>query len=141
MSKETNKKALKRLERVKAEYMEAMNAFQTEEEIRLAVSIDTKVNLRNVQIYSAFYSGARKALLMIAEDDFFKKRYGKSKTEAKIYRKAVFDLITEDLRKTELFMSGANIAFCNHERDKKGKLKRCDAYFFKEYSIRKKIEE
>ena len=142
MSKKTNKEALRRFERAKAEYMDAMRAFQTEEEIRLAVAEEPKVNLKNVQIYSAYYYGARRAFLMMAEDDSaLKKSYGKSKAESDVYRKAVFDLIAYDLRKTELFMSGADIGFCNHERDKKGKLTKCDAYFFEEYTLRKKIEE
>lgn len=104
--------------------------------------MEPKLNLRNVQIYSAYYSGARKAFLMMSEEDSVLKRsYGKSKQESEAYRKAIFDLITYDKKKTELFMSGADIGFCNHEKDKKGKVKKCDAYFFEEYTMRKKIEE
>ena len=142
MSKKTNKAALKRLERAKAEYMDAMRAFQTEEEIRLALQHEVVVNLRNVQMYSAYYNGARKAFLMMAEkDSFIHQNHGRSKTETEVYRKAIFDLITEDIRKTELFVSGADIGFCNQKEDKKGKLTKCDAYFFEEYTLRKKIEE
>jgi hypothetical protein len=142
MSKKTNKAALRRLERAKAEYMDAMRAFQTEEEIRLALQHDVVVNLRNVQMYSAYYNGARRAFAMMADpDSFIYQHYGKIKSEDGVYKKAIFDLITEDIRKTEMFMSGENIRFCNHEIDKKGKLKKCDAYFYEEYIIRKKIEE
>ena len=142
MSKKTNERALKRLERAKAEYMDALRAFRTEEEIRLALASEPVVDLRRVQIYSAYYNGARKAFLMMAgEGSVLRQIYGRNKAESDIYRKAIFDLITEDLRKTELFMSGADIGFCNHEKDKKGKLKKCDAYFFEEYTLRKKIEE
>ena len=110
MSKKTNKTALKRLERAKAEYMDAMRAFQTEEEIRLALQHEVVVNLRNVQMYSAYYNGARKAFLMMAEkDSFIHQNYGRSKTETEVYRKAIFDLITEDIRKTEIFVSGSVI--------------------------------
>jgi hypothetical protein len=93
-------------------------------------------------MYSAYYNGARKAFLMMSEkDSFIHQDYGKTKSETEVYRKAIFDLITEDIRKTEIFVSGANIGFCNHQRDKKGKLTKCDAYFFEEYTLRKKIEE
>ena len=142
MSKKTNKAALKRLERAKAEYMDAMRAFQTEEEIRLALQHDVVVNLRNVQMYSAYYNGARRAFAMMADRNYFtQQKYGRNKAEDDVYKKAIFDLITEDIRKTEMFMSGADIGFCNHKEDKKGKLTKCDAYFFEEYTLRKKIEE
>ena len=142
MSNGTRERALRRLERAKAEYMDALRCFRTEEEIRLAVAEEPEVNLGNVRIYTAYYCGVRRALMMMAdEDSIFKRNFGKSKAESEVYRKAVFELITDDLRKTELFVSGADIGFCNHERDKKGKLKKCDAYFFEEYTLRKKIEE
>lgn len=139
MSKKTNGAALKRLERAKAEYEDALRAFKTEEEIRLALASEIEVNLRNVQIYSAYYNGARKVIEMMAdENSFIHQSYGKSSAEDKVYRKAIFDLLKEDVRKTELYMSGADIGFCNHERDKKGKLTKCDAYFYDEYLMRKK---
>lgn len=142
MSKRTNEAALRRLERAKAEYMDAMRAFQTEEEIRLALKDVPMANVRNVQMYSAYYNGMRKAFGMMADErSFIHQDYGKTKAETEVYRKAIFDLITEDIRKTEIFVSGADIGFCNHERDKRGKLVKCDAYFFEEYTMRKKIEE
>jgi len=142
MSKKSNIAALRRLERARAEYMDAMKGFQTEEEIRLALEHEPMVNLRNVQIYSAYYNGARKAFEMMADEgSFIHQSYGRSKGETEVYRKAIFDLITEDIRKTEIFMGGADIGFCNHKQDKKGKVTKCDAYFFEEYTLRKKIEE
>lgn len=142
MSKKSNKAALKRLEWAKAKYMDAMRAFQTEEEIRLALQHEVVVNLRNVQMYSAYYNGARMAFAMIADrNSIFQQKCGRNKAEDDVYKKAIFDLITEDIRKTEMFMSGESIRFCNHETDKKGKLKKCDAYFYEEYIMRKKIEE
>jgi hypothetical protein len=35
----------------------------------------------------------------------------------------------------ELFMDGTPIRYRNHERDKKGKLTKCEAYFYKEQRI------
>ena len=61
MSKKTNERALKRLERAKEEYADALRKFQTEEEIRLALEIEPMVDLRRIQIYSAYYNGMRKA--------------------------------------------------------------------------------
>lgn len=142
MSKKTNERALKRLERAKAEYEDAMRAFQTEEEIRLALEYKPMVNLRNVQIYSAYYHGARKVFGMMADEAFFlNQRYGKGSGEDKVYKKAILDIIVEDVRKTELYMSGADIGFCNHVQDKKGKVTKVDAYFYEECRIRKRIEE
>lgn len=142
MSKKTNEAALKRLTRAKAEYEDALRAFKTEEEIRVALDSVILVELRNVQMYSAYYNGARKAFEMMADEySFIHQSYGRTKGETEVYRKAIFDLINEDIRKTEMFLSGENIGFCNHVKDKKGKVVKCDAYFFEEYTLRKKIEE
>ena len=127
-------KAEKRLEIAKKEYIEALQAFEAEEEIRLAIQHQPKVNLNNIVYFSAYYQGARMALLRMHEDLF-----GQGK-DSKIYKDAVMKLITSDIRYTVMYMEGATqICYRNHVRDKKGKLVSCEAYFGEPVTIYKEL--
>lgn len=139
MSKKTYNQAVKRYERARKEYMEACDALRHEEELKAAMEWQPKINLFNVNQYSAYYQGARKAFMMM--DEYFTDGFGKSASENKVYRKAVLDLITDDIRYTEMYMSGQDVMFRNHERDKKGKLTKCEAYFYERLEIRREVKE
>jgi hypothetical protein len=142
MSVKTYKAAKKRLERARKEFAEALKAMEYEEELWMALQQQPKVNLRNVQYYSAYYQGARKAFMVMSEpDSSYRMRMGKSKQEDEIYRRAMYSLITEDIRHTEMFLSGQPIGFCNHKQNDKGKLVDVDAYFYEECTIRRKVDE
>lgn len=142
MSVKTYKAAKKRLERARKEFAEALKAMEYEEELRMALQQKPEVNLRKVQYYSAYYQGARKVFIVMSEPDSpYRMQFGKSKQEDGIYRRAMYSLITEDIRHTEMFLSGQPIVFCNHKQNNKGKLVDVDAYFYEECTIRRKVDE
>lgn len=142
MSKRTREQALRRLEHARATFIKALVDAGREEEIRLAVELQPMVNLRNVSYYAAYYQGARKAFMLMSDKgSAYNMMMGKSRLEDTVYRKALYDLITENVRYTEMFMSGQSIRFFNYERDKKGKLTKCEASFVEEYRMIKRITE
>ena len=58
----------------------------------------------------------------------------------KVYRDAVFRLITSDLRYMGMFLTESHdIYYRNHKRDKKGKLISCEAYFAEKVVIYKEV--
>lgn len=125
-------KAERNLEYYKEKYLEALKHFESEEELRLAALHEPKVNLLNIQHWSAYMQGARRAFLYVMEhgDDY----------DNKVYRDAVFRLITSDLRYMGMFLTESHdICYRNHKRDKKGKLISCEAYFAKKIVIYKEV--
>lgn len=125
-------KSKKRLETYKRLYLDALKSYENEEEIRLATQYEPKVSLNNIQHWSAYLQGARKALLYILEHggDF----------DNKVYLNAVLKLAISDLRYTDMFITQSNpICFRNHQRDKKGKLISVEAYFAKPITIYKEV--
>ena len=85
----------------------------------------------SVEYYGAYYLGALLAAKKVIEQYVNKPWQG----ENKVYRDAELALITQSKRTMELFMDGTPIRYRNHERDKKGKLTKCEAYFYKEQRI------
>lgn len=91
----------------------------------------------SVEYYGTFYLGAllavNKILDLINEEDF--------KRMEKPYREAIFKLISKDKRSVQLFMDGIyQICFRNHVKDKKNKVKSCEAYFADRRLILKEIK-
>ena len=125
-------KAERNLEYYKEKYLEALKHFESEEELRLAALHEPKVNLLNIQHWSAYMQGARRAFLYVMEhgDDY----------DNKVYRDAVFRLITSDLRYMGMFLTESHdICYRNYKRDKKGKLISCEAYFAEKVVIYKEL--
>jgi len=84
------------------------------------------MNEQSVEYYGAYYLGALLAAKKVIEQYVNKPWQG----ENKVYREAELTLITRDKRSMQLFMGGVyDICYRNHERDKKGKLIKCEAYF------------
>lgn len=82
--------------------------------------------MNDLEYYGAFHLGALIAANKII-DDYVKPSYT---GENKVYRDAELRLITKDKRSMQLWLEGTHrIGYRNHERDKKGKLVRCEAYF------------
>lgn len=141
MSKKNYNMAEKRFERARDEYISALKALGEEEEVKMALERCPEVDLRRVTQYAAYYQGARKAFMMMnANDPINGGRFGKNMSEDKIYRSAIYRLVTQDIRYTEMFMAGQEIGFCNHQRDKKGKLVYCDACFLGDFTVEEKKE-
>lgn len=125
-------KAERTLEYYKERYLDALKAFESEEELRLAALHEPKVNLLNIQHWSAYMQGARRAFLYLMEHE--------NDYDNNIYRDAVFRLITSDLRYMGMFLTESHtICFRNHKRDKKGKLISCEAYFAEKVTIYKEV--
>lgn len=49
--------------------------------------------------------------------------------DEKIYLKAEYDLIMSDLGNTDKWIQGYRIGYRNYQKDKKGELISCEAYF------------
>lgn len=104
-------------------------------ERRMAVETDIKIHLQNLVHYSAYYQGARKAadaLIPFVMQNF--------RGDEKVYIKAELDLITSSLRNTQLWLDGTQIRYRNWERDKKGKLIKCEAYFVERETITREVK-
>lgn len=99
--------------------------------------------LRNIYYYGAYLSGAVAMLLRLRDAHLTLEEHitgGNHKTkdklkvtsELKICNKAIFDLLLKDKLNIERFLEGGyTIGFTDPERDKKGKLVKCRAYFAK----------
>ncbi len=92
--------------------------------------------LRRLPIWSWYMKGARDMLLRLREHQLCgdvkpEAYYGRTVTEARVYIKAVLDLILYDQTSTDRFLSQDydEVRFTDYERDKKGKLTKCRAFF------------
>ena len=125
MTSTITKKNEKRLKKAEKEYLEALKAYERDEELRLAMIHQPKVNLQNIMYYSAYMQGARMAVVRFGE-----MYMPKSKSEEAVYSRAVFKLITSNIRYTALFLAGCHdICYRNHKRDNRGKLESVEAFF------------
>lgn len=130
--------AERKLEKAKKYYLDALKNFEQDEERRLAMLYQPKVNLRSIMQFSAYMQGARMAVLRYGE--WIKQGKRGRKGEERIYLDAEYKLITSDLRHTALWLEGAtSIYYRNHVRDKKGKLVSVEAYFGERVTIVKEI--
>lgn len=93
--------------------------------MRLAEKLDTNIKLQNVHYFGAYLDGARAMLRKLQDHELINP---KEKRE-KVYCDAQIQLILEDKHKTNLFLQGEQIRYRNHQKDKKGKLTKCEAYF------------
>ena len=96
-----------------------------EQGVEAALRGDVRLNLNNVIQYSAYYQGARMAAMRLMEGYFMDRVKGNEK----VYMKAELELIKASLENAEKFLSGSPIGYRNHERNKRGKLVKCEAYF------------
>ena len=92
--------------------------------------------LCNINWYGAYLHGVKSTINLLREYGLLNiplpKGVGKVK-DAPIYNKAVIDLIMTDSVSMDRFLSRDfdHIQYTDHERDKKGKLIKCRAYFAK----------
>lgn len=105
-------------------------AHDDERAKRFAVENDVKIDLHKMVFYAAYYQGA-----LMAARYVMSYALQNAKGEDIVYRDAELALITQSKRTMELFMDGTQIRYRNHERDKKCRLTKCEAYFYKEQRI------
>ena len=86
-------------------------------------------NLQKVHDYSLYYTGYRQGVI-----DWMQTMQETEKwKDKKVYRKAIFDLLTENLRNCDEYHSNVmDCYFKYHVKDKNGKLVECKAYFKRE---------
>ena len=87
----------------------------------------------NLHEWSNRMQGAREMLIKLYEDDKMILPLGIKRSEDRVYTKAIFTLLSSDLKNIQEYLLGTNIGFRNHVRDKKGKLTSCEAYFVKQH--------
>ena len=107
-----------------------LEAHEDERAKRFAIENEVKIDLHKMVFYAAYYQGA-----LIAANAMMSFAQQNAKGDDRVYRDAELSLITQSKRTMELFMDNTQIRYRNHERDKKGKLVKCEAYFFKEQRI------
>ena len=112
-----------------------LEAHQDERAKRFAIENEVKIDLHKMVYYAAYYQGA----LMAAKELMGYAKWN-AKGDDRVYRDAELALITQSKRTMELFMDGTPIRYRNHERDKKGKLVKCEAYFYTEKRIIQEIK-
>ena len=93
-------------------------------ERRMAVEMNIKINLQNVMYYGAYLLGAQMAAAKLIP--YVMQNY---RGDDKVYIKAELDTITSSKRNMQLWLDGTEMHYCNHKRNKKGKLESCECYF------------
>lgn len=89
-------------------------------------------HLRKLNDWAWYIKGARDMLVKLRDCFLCEEPHPEStaKAERKIYNKAILDLIVKSKANIDYFlMEKYGISFTDHERDKKGKLVKCRAYF------------
>lgn len=131
------KRSLKHLEYCRKAYLDALKAYEQDEELRLAMTNEVKVNLRNIHDWSVYMQGARRAFILYRE----LLESCKGDRDKAVYTDAIHKLITSDLRYTGMFLAGGyTICYRNHQRDKKGKLVSCEAFFADKVEVYRDVQ-
>ncbi|MCM1022281.1 MAG: hypothetical protein NC403_08765 [Muribaculaceae bacterium] len=94
--------------------------------------------------WGIYIDGARAMLLMLREHLLLEEPHSgvarKVTADDKVINKAIIDLILSSKDKTDLFLMGEyEIRLTDHEKDKKGKLIKCRAYFAKKTAVYQEI--
>ena len=104
-------------------------------ERRLGVNPELKVNFQNVLYYGSYLLGAQMAAKKLIP--YVMQNY---RGDDKAYIKAELDMITSSKRNMQIWLDGTQIRYRNHERDKKGKLTKCEAYFVERETITREVK-
>lgn len=93
-----------------------------------------RINLHKLHDWACYTEGARMMLLRLREYFLCEEPHPgdarKVTAEDKVINKAILDLIMTDKRNVDRFlMQEHEIRITDHEKDKKGKLVKCRAYF------------
>lgn len=102
--------------------------------------------LCNINHYGAYLKGVKSTINALREHGLLDipkpKGWNKDKDD-KIYNKAIIDLIMQDSVSIDRFLAHDydDIRFTGHERDKKGKLVKCRAYFTKRVTTSVEIKD
>lgn len=99
---------------------------------------------RHLIPWGIYIDGARDMLLKLRDHLLLEEPHQSSKVKAedKIYNKAIIDMIMSSKDNIDRFLSQDydEIRFTDHQRDKKGKLTKCRAYFAKRVTTYNEIK-
>lgn len=105
---------------------------QDERARMFAVEHEVKISVQRLAMYASYYQGARdmgqKLMERLMTDS-------KPKGEEWVYLEAEWRLATSSVRNMQLYMDGTEIRYRNHEKDKKGHIIKCEAYFVERHTI------
>jgi len=96
-----------------------------------AVEHEIKINVQRLAMYASYYQGARMIGVKVLEGI----QNRKPKGDDWVYLEAEWRLYTESVRNMQLYMDGYEVRYRNHQKDKRGKLIRCEAYFVERRTI------
>lgn len=102
--------------------------------------------LCNINWYGAYLKGVKATINALRDYgllDIPKPKGGIKAKDYRIYNKAIIDLIMKDCISIDRFLGQEydDIRFTDHERDKKGKLTKCRAYFAKRVTTTVEIKD
>ena len=116
-------------------YRELLKKYQDYEEVEAALKIDiSRMNLKNVCWYAAYYRGAMDGMRLLGEHLIHH-----TKGDDKVLAESLIRLVSSNVRNANLFFDGYSIALRNHQYKGK-KLIKVDSYFYERISARKPIE-
>lgn len=109
-------------------------------------AVDEANLLCNINYYGAYLKGVKTTINALREYgllDIPKPEGWNKDKDDKIYNKAMIDLIMQDSVSMDRFLAHDydDIRFTDHERDKKGKLVKCRAYFEKRVTTSVEIKD
>lgn len=96
-----------------------------------AVEHEIKINVQRLAMYASYYQGARMIGVKVLEGI----QNRKPKDDDWVYLEAEWRLYTESVRNMQLYMDGYEVRYRNHQKDKRGKLLRCEAYFVERRTV------
>ena len=96
-----------------------------------AVEHEIKINVQRLAMYASYYQGAHMIGVKVLEGI----QNRKPKGDDWVYLEAEWRLYTESVRNMQLYMDGYEVRYRNHQKDKRGKLIRCEAYFVERRTI------
>lgn len=104
-------------------------------EVSAACRLDIPLNLHNVKYYGAYYGDVLMALVFVRDNVV-----PMMKGEDRVYMEATFALATRSKDNARRLLEREyEVRFRNHEKDKKGKVVKCEAYFAKRVTTYKEI--
>lgn len=105
----------------------ALERIANNMEVGVACKMDIPLNLTNVVQFGAYYQGVLMTLCFVRDNVL-----PMLKGEDKVYMEATFALATKSKDNARRLLERKYVVnFRNHEKDKKGKVVKCEAYFAK----------
>lgn len=122
----------KQEDRIIEQARQILEAREDERAKLFAVEHDIKINVQRLAMYASYYQGAREIGVKVLNSI---PQLRSTRGEEWLYLEAEWRLYTESVRNMQLYMDGYEVRYRNHQKDKRGKLIRCEAYFVERRTI------